>query len=114
VEAAHPAVFTQDSTGAGPAAAINASDGMPVSSSNPLHMSDYMELFLTGLGATTQPVVTIGGSSCPVTYAGPAPGFVGLDQINCQVPSGLAANPAAVLIVTAGARSSNVTTIAVE
>ena len=114
VEAAHPAVFTQDSTGSGPAAAINASDGMPVSSSNPLHASDYMELFLTGLGATTQPVVTIGGSSCPVTYAGPAPGFVGLDQINCQVPSGLAANPAAILIVTAGARASNVTTVAVE
>lgn len=114
VEAVHPAVFTEDSTGAGPAAAINARNGMPVSSANPLQASDYVELFLTGLGATTEAQVTIGGSTCPVTYAGPAPGFVGLDQINCQVPSGLAANPAASLIVTAGVRSSNATTVAIE
>jgi uncharacterized protein (TIGR03437 family) len=114
VESAHPAIFTQDSTGAGPAAAIDARNGLPVSSGNPLHASDYMELFLTGLGASTQPLVTIGGSSCPVTYAGPAPGFVGLDQINCQVPPGLSANPATILTVTSGARSSNVTTVAVE
>ncbi|MGD0298804.1 MAG: hypothetical protein ABSE86_16995 [Bryobacteraceae bacterium] len=114
VEAAHPAVFTQNSTGSGPAAAIDARNGMPVSIGNPLHAGDYLELFLTGLGADTQAQVTIGGASCPVTYAGPAPGFVGLDQINCQVPSGLAASAAANLVVTAGARSSNVTTVAVE
>lgn len=114
VDPAHPAVFTQDSTGAGPAAAIDASNGMPVSSSNPLHAGDYLELFLTGLGASTEAQVTVAGSSCPVSYAGPAPGFVGLNQINCQVPAGLTANPAASLIVTVGARSSNVTTVAVE
>jgi uncharacterized protein (TIGR03437 family) len=114
IEATHPAVFTQDSTGAGAAAAINASNGMPVSSGNPLHASDYMELFLTGLGATAAAQVTVEGVSCPVTYAGPAPGFVGLNQINCQIPSGLAANPAAPLTVTAGARTSNVTTVAIE
>jgi uncharacterized protein (TIGR03437 family) len=114
VESVHPAVFTQNTTGTGPAAAINARDGMPVSNANPLHTSDYMELFLTGLGAATEAQVTIEGVSCPVTYAGPAPGFVGLNQINCQLPSGLAANPAAPLTVTAGARTSNVTTVAIE
>jgi uncharacterized protein (TIGR03437 family) len=113
-EAAHPAIFTEDSTGTGPAAAINARDGMPVSKDNPLRSGDYMELFLTGLGAATSAQVTVGGATCPVTYAGPAPGFVGLDQINCQLPPGLAANPAAILIVTAGSRSSNVATVAIE
>jgi uncharacterized protein (TIGR03437 family) len=114
VEAVHPAVFTEDTTGSGPAAAINASNGMLVSSGNPLHASDYMELFLTGLGAATEAQVTIEGVSCPVSYAGPAPDFVGLNQINCQIPSGMAANPTAPLTVTAGARSSNVTTVAIE
>ena len=114
VESAHPAVFTQDRTGVGLAAAINARNEMPVSTTNPFRANDYMELFLTGLGTDTHPLVTIEGASCPVTYAGPAPGFVGLNQINCQVPSGLTSNPAAILTVTSGARKSNVTTVAVE
>jgi uncharacterized protein (TIGR03437 family) len=114
VEPAHPAIFTQNDSGTGPAAAIDAGNGMPVSSGNPLHASDYMELFLTGLGNTTQPQVSIGTSNCPVTYAGPAPGFAGLDQINCQIPPGLSANPATTLTVTAGGRVSNTATVAVE
>ncbi len=114
VEHAHPAVFTQDSTGSGAAAAINFRNGAPVTASNPLRAGDFMELFLTGLGATTQALVTIAGTSCPVTYTGPAPGFVGLDQINCQVPAGLNADPAAALVVTAANRKSNLTTVAVE
>ena len=91
---------------------------------NPLRPSDYVELFLTGLGGTTNrqgldfanqvPAVTIGGADCPVTYAGAAPGFVGLDQINCRVPAGLAANASASVVVSSGGRTSNVATVAVE
>ena len=114
IEAAHPAVFTADSTGTGAAAAINFRNGAPVTAANPLRANDFVELFLTGLGATTQPVLTIGGTACPVTYAGPAPGFVGLDQINCKIPEGLTANPAAILKVSSGGRDSNRTTVAVE
>ncbi len=32
---------------------------------------------------------TIGGASAPVEYAGPAPGFVGLDQLNVRLPRSL-------------------------
>jgi uncharacterized protein (TIGR03437 family) len=64
--------------------------------------------------ANQVPGVTIGGADCPVTYAGAAPGFVGLDQINCRVPAGLGANAAAVVVVSSGAPTSNVATIAVE
>jgi len=125
VEAAMPAIFTLDGSGTGPAAAINASNNQVVGSSNPLHAGGYVELYATGLGATTnrggldyanqQPTVTIGGSDCPVTYAGRAPGFVGLDQINCIVPA-VPTLPlgAPVVIVTSGARSSNVATLAVQ
>jgi len=126
VEPAVPAIFTLDGSGSGPAAAINASNNGVVSSSNPLHAGNYVELYATGLGATTtqngldyanlQPTVTIGGQDCPVTYAGRAPGYAGLDQINCIVravpPIPLVGN--LVVIVTSGTRSSNAATLAVE
>jgi uncharacterized protein (TIGR03437 family) len=124
LEAAHPALFTIDQSGTGAAAAINARNGLVVTRDNPLRANDYMELFLTGLGGTTNrlgldfanqvPTVTIGGADCPVSYAGAAPGFVGLDQINCKVPGGLAANTSAAVVVSSGGRTSNVATIAVE
>ena len=124
LEAAHPAIFTLDQSGTGAAAAINARNGLPVTRDNPLQPNDYVELFLTGLGGTTHrlgldfanqvPAVTIGGADCPISYAGRAPGFVGLDQINCKVPAGLAANASAAVMVSSGERTSNVATIAVE
>jgi len=124
VEVAMPAIFTLDGSGTGPAAAINASNNRVVGGNNALHAGDYVELYATGLGATTnrggldyanqQPTVTIGGQDCPVTYAGRAPGYVGLDQINCIVPAGLGVNAAAPVIVTSGARSSNLATLAVQ
>ncbi|GEM_PF-3064818 len=44
--------------------------------------------------------VTIGGKNAPVNFAGLAPGFVGLYQINAQIPQGLGNNPTAAVIVT--------------
>ena len=124
LEAAHPAIFSLDQSGTGAAAAINVRTGLPVSGNNPLRANDYVELFLTGLGDTAHrqgldyanqvPTVTIGGVNCPVTFAGRAPGFAGLDQINCRVPAGLAANASAAVVVTSGARTSSGTTVAVE
>lgn len=123
IEPAVPAIFTQDESGSGTASAENAVNGVVVSQSAPLHAGDYLALYLTGLGATTnrggldwanqQPTVSIAGQNCPVTYAGRAPGYQGLDQINCVVPSGVS-NNAAQVVVTSGARTSNVATIAVQ
>lgn len=123
VEPAVPTIFTQDSSGRGPASALNAAYSL-VTAANPLRGGDYVQLYLTGLGATTprdglewanlQPSVTVGGLPCAVTYAGRAPGYRGLDQINCQLPLGLGRNPAAPVVVRSGSRSSNVATLAVE
>jgi uncharacterized protein (TIGR03437 family) len=123
VEAAAPSIFTQDASGTGAAAALNAGSVL-VTPSSPLHRGDYVELFLTGLGATTArnsldyanqvPTVMISGQDCPVTYAGRAPGYPGLDQINCVVPSGLSADDSASLTVTSGVRTSNIVTVAVR
>ena len=75
VQTAAPAIFTQDSSGTGPAAALKASDQSLVTAANPLHVGDAVELYLTGLGLSTlidgfdhanqQPTVTVGGVELP-------------------------------------------------
>jgi uncharacterized protein (TIGR03437 family) len=124
IASAVPAIFTQDASGNGPASALNWRNNALVTPSNPLRAGDYLELFLTGLGATTrrdgldyatlQPTVTVAGKDCPVSYAGRAPGYHGLDQINCLVPAGLSPDPAAPVQVISGGRASNIATVAVN
>jgi uncharacterized protein (TIGR03437 family) len=123
LEAAAPAIFTQDSSGSGPASALKASDQSLVTANNPLHPGDAVELYATGLGVTTasngfdiavqQPNVTVGGVNCPVLFAGAAPKYTGLDQINCTVPSGIATSAAAPVVITSGDRISNTATLAI-
>jgi uncharacterized protein (TIGR03437 family) len=87
---AMPAVFTMDGSGQGPAAAIR--------------IGDSISLYLTGLGLGGVTAVTLDGAPVTVTYAGPAPGFPGLDQINVQLPPGTASG---LIVVFAGKRASN-------
>jgi uncharacterized protein (TIGR03437 family) len=124
IAAAAPAMFTQDSSGTGPASALKATDQSLVTAGNPLHSGDAVELYATGLGLTTssnsldeavqQPTVTVGGVACPVTFAGAAPGFSGLDQINCTIPAGLASSASTPVVITSGDRTSNTATLAIE
>ena len=61
---------------------------------------DYIEIYCTGLGPTVAagglyltvnaPTALIGASRAQVLYSGLAPGFLGLYQVNAQVPPGLA------------------------
>ncbi len=123
VEAAAPTIFTQDSSGTGSASALKASDQSLVTADNPLHAGDAVELYATGLGLTSanngldvavqQPTVTVGGFDCPVTFAGAAPNYIGLDQINCTIPVGLAASGSAPVVITSGDRISNTATLAI-
>jgi uncharacterized protein (TIGR03437 family) len=122
VAPAVPALFIQNGSVA--ASALNAVTGALVTTAAPLHGGDYVALYLTGLGAKTltggfqianiQPTVTVSGQACAVQFAGAAPGFAGLDQINCQIPPGLGANPAAPVIVTSAGRPSNTATLALQ
>ena len=61
-----------------------------------------------------QPTVTIGGVQARVLFSGMAPGYVGLWQINAEVPANVTPGPAVSLTITAGGVSSNTVTIAVE
>ena len=112
-----PALFTQNSSGAGPASALNAVTNTLVTSSAPLKAGDYVSLYLTGLTFspffTTDVSVTVGGKNCPVQFAGIAPGYTVLDQINCQIPAGLSSTTAATIVTVSGV-ASNTVTLAVQ
>jgi uncharacterized protein (TIGR03437 family) len=58
--------------------------------------------------------VTVGGLDAHVTFAGLAPGYVGLYQVNVQVPVGVATGPSVPVIVTAAGASSLPVTVAIK
>ena len=68
------------------------------------------------LAATmTRPVVTIGGIESPdVFFSGLAPGFVGLWQLNVQIPPNAPSGAAVNLIITHGGGISRTVTLAIE
>ena len=126
---AQPGIFTLSSDGKGPAAALHADSGLLVSAASPADAGEWVSLYATGLGqvsppvvsgepsqfATTPrpPVVTVGDSQAEVNYSGLAPGFVGLYQINLQVPSNVSSGEQPVQIIMDGA-PSNIATLAVR
>jgi uncharacterized protein (TIGR03437 family) len=93
-----PGIFTGPG-GAGPVVAAN-QDGSVNSNSFPAVQGSVVSFYATGVGQC--PVnATVGGVVGNVVFAGDAPGFVGVSQINVQVPVGIV--PGAVdLSITAG------------
>ena len=57
---------------------------------------------------------TIGGVSAPVVFAGLAPGYTGLYQVNAQVPPGIGAGNGVPVVITANSIASNSVSIAVQ
>jgi len=114
VAPAVPSIFLLDAQGT--AAAVNATTGAIVGPNAPLHADDFLSLYLTGLGATTNmsgldyaqalPIIAIGGQNIPVSYAGRTPGLAGLDQINCKIPAGLKGAAVPVTVTSAGRTSA--------
>lgn len=104
-ETAAPGIFTVGQNGIGDGATVHANNSL-VTSANPAKFGETVTVYLTGLGAVTPAVadgtaapskplalavnqidVFVEGVKAPVTYAGLAPGFVGLYQINFVVPT---------------------------
>jgi trimeric autotransporter adhesin len=113
-----PALFTANTTGTGPAAALNQNSTVN-SAANPAHLGSTIVLFATGAGYTTnaadgQPAPTTCGIACLPTplgtvtvkignqfvtpsYAGGAPSLVaGVMQVNAPIPTTII--PGAVLV----------------
>jgi len=129
-----PDIFTYDSSGQGPAAAVN-QDGVTVNTAaTPAKIGDIISLYATGEGQTTpagadgkpasvpypQPnlavTATVGGQNATVIYAGGAPGEVaGLMQVNVQIPAGIqTGNTVPVILRVGNASSQGGVTIAVH
>ena len=130
---AEPAIFTTNQTGAGQGHiyVIPAGGGQVLANSAaPAKTGDVLTIYCTGLGPVmpavaagspapvppplTQAVntvsMTIGGIPAQVLFAGLAPGYTGLYQINAIVPSGVpASDQASVIVYVAGASSPPVT-----
>ena len=69
----------------------------------------------SSLSSVLAPVsVTIGGQSAPFLFAGLSPGYVGLYQVNVQLPTGVPSGNAVPVVVTTASLNSNTATIAVQ
>jgi uncharacterized protein (TIGR03437 family) len=114
VTAAAPGIFTVSGAG-GQAAAVN-QDGSINSASNPAARGSVISLYATGQGAGSgNAAVTIADYNAPLLYAGPAPGFPGLMQINAQIPGGfLPPGIQSVVLSVGGVASQSGVTLAIH
>jgi uncharacterized protein (TIGR03437 family) len=137
VQPVAPALFSMNGRGTGVAAAV----AVVVPSANPLQQSFPPVFQCTSTGCASVPValgsdhavyvsfygtgirnrsalakvsVTIGGVTAPVQFAGPAPGFVGLDQVNVLVPPALQGAGESSVVLTIDGAISNMVTINVR
>lgn len=137
VAPAQPAVFAQDQSGTGAGAILTVSVAKGTVTLNtpsaPAHAGDILEVYCTGLGIVSPSVpagsaapasplsyttntvtATLGGQAAQVQFAGLAPGFVGLYQVNVIVPSGLTPGSAVPLVLTDTNASSPAVTAAIQ
>ena len=140
VSAAAPGVFTRDASGQGQAIALN-QDFSFNGATKPEARGKYLVIFANGQGGQLldstsrqlialpsgaaapasplyvtpeMPTVTIGGVTVPVTFSGLVPGFVGLWQLNVQIPANAPTGNSVPLVISFGEKTSKTTTIAVN
>ena len=141
---ARPGIFALNSAGTGQGAVqiwneayadiLAAPAGsVPGRQARPANRGEYLIIYCTGLGTTepavatgmaapssplatvkTAVTVSIGGIQVTPTFAGLSPGYVGLYQVNVQVPSGVEPGDAVPLVITQGGVNSNTVTVAVR
>ncbi len=125
-----PGIFTLNEGGSGPAVAVDALSNQVITERNPIAAGSYAVIYTTGLGrlrrslaggeipstaneALVTPSVTLNGATVPVLYAGVTPGYLGLYQVNIQVPSSLRTGTYSLLMTQNGV-ASNATTLSVR
>lgn len=85
------------------------------SNNQPLTIKDGEAATSSPLAATASlPTATVGGKTATVYFSGLAPGFVGLWQLNIQVPTDAPSGASVEVIVSFGGKTANRVTIAIE
>lgn len=121
-----PSLFTANASGTGGPAALWTRDGVnnfpvtnPDGTLNPIPAGAFLILFGTGIRNAPDPVTSdnngvaetmqanFGGTIASVAYGGPQGGFVGLDQVNVQIPASLAGRGALDLVIVVNGKASN-------
>jgi uncharacterized protein (TIGR03437 family) len=129
---ASPGVYTNSTGGPGPAVATN-QDGSLNSASNPAAKGSIVLFYASGLGAVSPALAEgmvppdsplssvvgevgafIGGVPAAVQFAGLAPGFPGLYQLNIQVPATAPSGAADLVIYSNGVPSQSGVTIQIQ
>jgi uncharacterized protein (TIGR03437 family) len=131
-----PGVFTTDESGCGQAEALNIAPDGSFSPNSPLRSAapgDFIAIFGTGFGQSLLPPpadgtppsaaeqlqnaggFTLNGSSIlPLQYFGLAPGLVGLDQANVQIPSDMRQGCAVPLAIAGESLRSPTVTVSIS
>lgn len=132
VQSAAPGIFSQASSGQGPGAIQN----FVTQTNTPLNTTTAaiapggtIIIYATGLGAvnntpadgtagggqttTTAVSVRIGSQTVPAAFAGLAPGFVGLNQVNAVVPANTPQGCSIAVQLLVGGQVSNTATLSV-
>ena len=127
-----PGVFTITSSGQGAVLIANTSTvaaptaSIPGLDTRPARRGEFITIFCTGLGAvtdppqtgapssgttlsstTTTPQVSVGAVPATVIFSGLAPGFVGLYQVNVQIPDAAQVGDAVPLALSIGGVNAN-------
>jgi len=99
-----PGIFFDSASGYG---AILIANTASVTQVRPAGAGDFIEIYGTGFsGAPVQ--VSIAGQPAEVVFAGQAPSFPGLFQIDTKIPAGLSAGAQSLVVTQTGAASNTV------
>jgi uncharacterized protein (TIGR03437 family) len=128
-----PGIFTQSNTGSGAGSVVDNTGAYVVDPAHPAHRGDVISIYCTGLGPVDQPVditkpapgteplprvngvsVIVGNNSAEVLYAGLAPGFFGLYQVNVRVPANALVGDAVPVTLSVNNVPSNGVTLAIQ
>ncbi len=132
IAAAQPAIFTKDQNGKGQGIILDSQNRF-AEPANPVRAGDAIVIYCSGLGLPDPPVpagsgapssplattvnpvtLTIGGVRANVFFAGLAPGFAGLYQVNAFVPQGVMPGSAVPVVLTVAGQDSPPVSMAVR
>jgi len=130
IGAVAPGLFSLNGTGTGVAAATAATPKAPVPvfqcaapgctavpiqlAANTRTTATFYGTGIRGRSSLANVTVTIGGVAVPVLYAGPTPGFAGLDQVNVVLPAAFQGVGVSNVVLTVDGQVSNTVTIDIQ
>lgn len=118
-----PGIFTTRADGTGAPAALASSDGMnfdvvlgnPDGTTVEIDPGSFVMLFGTGLRYGSQAAtLTIDGVEVPATFMGAQGTFVGLDQVNFQIPQSLAGRGEVDLVLSVDGKAANTVRVRIK